>query len=114
MTMTSEPESVDQAIRIGVSSCVIGEEVRYNGGHSRHRYVTDVLADFVEFVPVCPEVEVGMGVPRPTVRLVRAGDEVKLEDPKNGVDWTSAMQRFSRTRTSELTGEDLWCVCVCV
>jgi uncharacterized protein YbbK (DUF523 family) len=60
-----------QPIRIGVSSCVIGEEVRWNGGHSRQRYLTDMLGPFVEYVPVCPEVEVGMGVPRPTVRLVR-------------------------------------------
>ena len=58
-------------LRIGVSSCVIGEEVRWNGGHSRQRYLTDMLGPFVEYVPVCPEVEVGMGVPRPTVRLVR-------------------------------------------
>lgn len=97
----------DRSIRVGVSSCIVGEEVRFNGGHSRHRYVTDVLADFVDFVRVCPEVEVGMGVPRPTVRLVRAGDEVRLEDPKNGIDWTSAMKEFSRSRSSELADDDL-------
>ena len=94
-------------IRIGVSSCVIGEEVRWNGGHSRQRYLTDVLGPFVEYVPVCPEVEVGMGVPRPTVRLVRKGDDLRMIDPKNDVDWTSSMRRLSETRSSELADEGL-------
>ena len=94
-------------IRIGVSSCVIGEEVRWNGGHSRQRYLTDMLGPFVEYVPVCPEVEVGMGVPRPTVRLVRDGDDIRMIDPKNDVDWTSSMRRLSRTRSSELADEGL-------
>ena len=94
-------------IRIGVSSCVIGEEVRWNGGHSRQRYLTDMLGPFVEYVPVCPEVEVGMGVPRPTVRLVRKGDDIRMIDPKNEVDWTSSMRRLSRTRSSELADAGL-------
>ena len=94
-------------IRIGVSSCIIGEEVRWNGGHARQRYLTDVLAQFVEYVLVCPEVEVGMGVPRPTVRLVREGETVRMIDPKNEVDWTSAMNRLSRARASELADANL-------
>ncbi len=94
-------------IRVGVSSCILGEEVRWNGGHSRQRWVTDTLERFVEFVPVCPEVEVGMGVPRPTVRLQRAGDAIHMVDPKNEVDWTAAMNRYSRQRASELTDQDL-------
>ena len=94
-------------IRIRVRSCVIGEEVRWNGGHSRQRYLTDMLGPFVEYVPVCPEVEVGMGVPRPTVRLVREGDDIRMIDPKNDVDWTSSMRRLSRKRSSELADEGL-------
>ncbi len=94
-------------IKIGVSSCIIGEEVRWNGGHARQRWVTDILQDFVDFVAVCPEVEVGMGVPRPTVRLERAGDTVRMIDPKNGVDWTAAMNGLSRRRASELADLDL-------
>jgi uncharacterized protein YbbK (DUF523 family) len=94
-------------IRVGVSSCILGEEVRWNGGHARQRYVTDVLGPFVDFVPVCPEVEVGMGVPRPTVRLVRQGEALRMIDPKNEVDWTSAMNRLSRDRASELAHDDL-------
>jgi len=107
MTTTSIDSAAEPAIRIGVSSCVIGEEVRYNGGHARQRYLTDVLDHFVEYVPVCPEVEVGMGVPRPTVRLVDQSGAIRMIDPKNEIDWTPAMQRLSRTRASELSSEDL-------
>jgi uncharacterized protein YbbK (DUF523 family)/uncharacterized protein YbgA (DUF1722 family) len=98
---------MDDTLRIGVSSCLLGEEVRWNGGHSRARYLTDVLGEFVEFVPVCPEVEVGMGVPRPTVRLVLRGEDVAMVDPASGTDWTAAMRRLSRRRVAELADEDL-------
>jgi uncharacterized protein YbgA (DUF1722 family)/uncharacterized protein YbbK (DUF523 family) len=107
-TTTIEIASVDdRSIRVGVSSCIVGEEVRWNGGHSRQRYLTDVLGRFVDYVPICPEVEVGMGVPRPTVRLVGDGDDLRMIDPKNGVDWTSAMNRLSRERSDALAGDDL-------
>ena len=107
MTSLPLPTVSSRTIRIGVSSCVIGEEVRYNGGHSRQRYLTDVLGNFVEYVPVCPEVEVGMGVPRPTVRIVEHADGLHLVDPKNDIDWTAAMNRLSRERTSQLADDDL-------
>ena len=62
--------STDTApIRIGLSVCLRGDEVRFNGGHSRQRYLTDTQGQFYEYVTACPEVEAGMGVPRPTVRL---------------------------------------------
>ena len=100
--------SVDtRPIKIGVSSCIIGEEVRWNGGHARQRWLTDVFWDFVDYVPVCPEVEVGMGVPRPTVRLERHGSGIRMIDPKNEVDWTAAMNRLSRSRASEMESHDL-------
>lgn len=101
------PQIAAPTIRIGVSSCIIGEKVRYDGGHSRQRYLTDVLGAFVEYVPVCPEVEVGMDIPRPTIRLVDRPDGVHLVDPKNDIDWTSAMNRYSLQRSSDLAGEDL-------
>ena len=67
----SEWHSEETPLRIGVSTCLLGEEVRFDGGHARDRFVTDRLGEYLEFVPVCPEVEAGLGVPRPTVRLVR-------------------------------------------
>ena len=63
----------DLPLRLGVSTCLLGENVRFDAGHARDRFVTDTLSRWFEFVPVCPEVEVGMGIPRPTVRLVDEG-----------------------------------------
>jgi uncharacterized protein YbbK (DUF523 family) len=58
-------------IRIGISSCLLGQTVRFDGGHKRDSFLVDTLGRYVEWVPVCPEVEVGMGTPRETVHLVR-------------------------------------------
>lgn len=95
------------SIRLGVSGCLIGQEVRFNGGHVRKAFLTDTLGRFVEYAPVCPEVEAGMGVPRPTVRLEEQEGGIRLLDPKNGVDWTSAMERLSRSRAGVVEAEDL-------
>lgn len=94
-------------IRIGVSSCLLGQNVRYDGGHKKDDFVTGLLGRFVEFVPVCPEVEVGMSIPRPTIRLERRGEAVHLVDPKNGVDHTEAMQRWAERKVAELGKLDL-------
>ena len=56
-------------MRLGVSTCLLGEEVRFDGGHARNRFVIDVLGNWFEWVPVCPEVEIGMGIPRPAIGL---------------------------------------------
>ena len=58
--------------RVGVSSCLLGEEVRFNGGHKRYRFLTDELAPYVDWVPYCPEVEIGLGTPREAIRLTAA------------------------------------------
>lgn len=96
-----------EEIRIGISSCLLGEEVRYDGGHKRNALVTGALSRFMAFVPVCPEVEVGMPVPRPAIRLVRLGGELRLVDPKHGLDHTEAMRRFAERRVRELEALDL-------
>jgi uncharacterized protein YbgA (DUF1722 family)/uncharacterized protein YbbK (DUF523 family) len=90
-----------------VSSCLLGNEVRFDGGHKRDRFVTDRLARFVEWVPVCPEVEVGLGTPRPAMRLITKGDEVRLVERKSGVDHTDAMRTYSARRVRELKSLDL-------
>jgi uncharacterized protein YbgA (DUF1722 family)/uncharacterized protein YbbK (DUF523 family) len=98
----------DVPIRIGVSGCLLGEEVRFDGGHKRDRFVTDVLSEWVEHVSVCPEVELGMGIPRPSIRLV--DDEqggVRLEAPKTGADFTAPMRSFAARRVAELRALDL-------
>ena len=91
-----------QKIRLGVSSCLLGEEVRYDGGHRRDAFLTDVLGPFVEWVPVCPEVEIGLGVPRPPIRLVGDPTAPRLQVEKTGEDLTSRMRRWASGRLGEL------------
>jgi len=94
-------------IRLGVSSCLLGHEVRFDGGHKRDRFVTDLLGRFVEWVPICPEVEVGMETPRPALRLVGDGDRVRMVEIKSGRDHTRAMERYSARRVRDLRSLDL-------
>lgn len=88
--------------RVGISSCLLGEAVRYDGGHKRDRFLTDLLGSCVEWVPVCPEVEVGMGVPRPSIRLEGSITEPRLIEPRAGEDWTARMRAFSQRRVRQL------------
>ena len=87
--------------RIGISSCLLGDEVRFDGGHKRDAFLTETLAPFVEWVRVCPEVEVGMGVPRETLRLVRVNGDTRMITTRTGIDHTDAMRRYADRRTRE-------------
>lgn len=94
--------------RIGVSGCLLGQAVRFNGGHAKSAFIVGKVADLAELVPVCPEVEVGMGTPRETVRLIRAADDaVRMIAPKSGQDWTDRMRKLARSRAEALSGENL-------
>jgi uncharacterized protein YbgA (DUF1722 family)/uncharacterized protein YbbK (DUF523 family) len=92
----------NQTIFVGVSSCLLGIKVRYNGGHKRDRFVTDMLARYFEFIPICPEVEVGMGVPRESVRLAGDPDDPRMVGFKSSKDWTDKMKRFCKRRAKEI------------
>jgi uncharacterized protein YbgA (DUF1722 family)/uncharacterized protein YbbK (DUF523 family) len=94
-------------IRVGVSSCLLGEAVRYDGGHKRDRFVTDVLANHFEWVPVCPEFEAGLGLPRPAMRLVRDGDSVRMVEIASGNDHTKTMERYAARRVRALRSLEL-------
>jgi uncharacterized protein YbbK (DUF523 family)/uncharacterized protein YbgA (DUF1722 family) len=89
-------------LRIGISSCLLGDEVRFDGGHKRDTFLTETLAPFVEWVRVCPEVEIGMGVPREPVRLVRKNGDTRMIATRSGVDHTDAMRAFAERRTRQL------------
>jgi uncharacterized protein YbgA (DUF1722 family) len=97
----------EEPIRLGVSSCLLGETVRFDGGHKRDRFVTDLLGSFVEWVPVCPELEVGMGVPRPAMRLVRETEVLRLVEIQSGRDHTRNMKRYAARRVRALRDLDL-------
>jgi uncharacterized protein YbgA (DUF1722 family)/uncharacterized protein YbbK (DUF523 family) len=89
-------------IRVGVSTCLLGERVRYDGGHKLDRYVVNTLGRFFEWVPVCPEVETGLSIPRETMRLVGDADAPRLVTLKSGQDYTERMQAWARERLEQL------------
>lgn len=94
-------------VRLGISSCLLGEEVRYNGGHVKDDFLANTLGQYVQWVPVCPEVEMGMGVPRENVRLVGDAEDPRLVAPKSGTDHTDTMKKWAGQRLLELEGMDL-------
>jgi len=94
-------------LRIGISSCLLGEEVRFDGGHKRDTFLTKVLGPYVAYVPVCPEVEMGLGTPRETLRLVRQPQGLRMITTRSAIDHTDGMNRWSRRRLTELADEDL-------
>ena len=93
--------------RVGISSCLLGEMVRYSGGHSRDRFLTDTFGEFVDWVPVCPEVECGLPVPREAMRLVGDPKAPRLVTVNTRVDHTDCMLRWAKRRVRELEREDL-------
>lgn len=98
---------MSEKIRLGVSSCLLGEMVRYDGGHQLDHFLRDTLGEFVEYVPVCPEVEMGLPTPRQTLRLVEREDGPRLVFSKSGEDVTERMQSWAHKRVRQLAEEDL-------
>ncbi len=94
-------------IRIGVSRCLLGEPVRYDGQHKQDHFLTDTLGRLVEFVGVCPEVECGLGVPREPVRLVGDPAHPRLVGTRSGADHTERMRSWAARRVRALEGEVL-------
>ncbi|MEV4807001.1 DUF523 and DUF1722 domain-containing protein [Nonomuraea sp. NPDC049421] len=91
--------------RVAVSSCLLGEPVRHNGGHSRSRYLTDELAPFVDWLPLCPEMAIGLGAPREALRLERSPDGPRLMTRRSRRDLTPAMAELAAERTAELAAD---------
>lgn len=102
-----QKRSEDPTIHLGVSTCLLGEEVRYDGGHKLDRFLVNTLGGFVEWVPVCPEFEIGLGVPRESLRLVGDPETPRLIAPKSGHDYTERMQAWARERLEGLAAVKL-------
>ncbi len=98
---------MEEKIKVGISSCLLGNKVRWNGGHKRDRYLVETLGQFVEWVPVCPEAETGLGIPRETLRLVGDAEHPRLVTTRTGIDHTDAMQAWARRRLQALEKENL-------
>jgi uncharacterized protein YbgA (DUF1722 family)/uncharacterized protein YbbK (DUF523 family) len=94
-------------IKVGISSCLLGENVRYNGGHKLDRFLRDTLGRYVDYVPVCPEVECGLGIPREAMRLVGDPASPRLLTRNTLVDHTERMKGWAAKRLLLLEKEDL-------
>jgi uncharacterized protein YbgA (DUF1722 family)/uncharacterized protein YbbK (DUF523 family) len=95
------------ALRLGISRCLLGDEVRFDGGHKRDGFLTDVLGHYVEWIPVCPEVEAGLGMPREAMRLIGDLHHPRLVTIKSGIDHTRAVETMTENRIKELEELDL-------
>ena len=104
---TNAESPTDAPIRIGVSSCLLGEHVRFDGGHKRDPFLVETFGRYVEWVRVCPEVEAGLGVPRESMRLRKFEDELRLVTTKTGIDHTAAMNRYAARRVAGLAAHEL-------
>lgn len=94
-------------IKLGVSACLLGQKVRFDGGHKHDRFITDTLGQYVEFFPVCPEVEVGFSVPRESLRLVGDPQNPRLKTTKTSIDHTDLMLNWAKEKVVELEKENL-------
>jgi uncharacterized protein YbgA (DUF1722 family)/uncharacterized protein YbbK (DUF523 family) len=94
-------------VRIGISSCLLGVNVRFDGGHKKDEFLTNHFGRYVEWVPLCPEVEIGLGVPRESLRLVTEGKSLHLTAPRSGLDHTARMNKWTREHVARLADQGL-------
>jgi len=98
---------MEEKVKLGISACLLGRKVRYDGGHKMDRYLVEVLGPCVEYVPVCPEVECGLPVPREPVQLVGVPESPRMVTIRTGTDHTERMVRWARKRVKALQKEGL-------
>ena len=94
-----------EKIPIAISSCLLGEEVRFDGGHKHNAYITQTLGEYFSYTPFCPEVAIGLGVPRPTIQLVQVEDDIRVRGSKDPqLDVTERLQDYARSVLPALEG----------
>lgn len=98
---------MNSTIKLGVSTCLLGEQVRFDGGHKHDRYITDVLGRYFSFVAVCPEVGCGLPIPRESMRLEGDPAAPRLMTNKTRIDLTDQMQAYCNRTVEELAAQDL-------
>lgn len=99
---------MENCIKLGISSCLLGQKVRYDGGHKRDPFLTDRFGQYVKYVPVCPEVECGLKIPRETLRLLGDPENPRLITTHTNIDHTRRMIIWAKKRVQELEKENLW------
>ena len=100
-------------IALGISSCLLGNPVRFDGGHKLDHFLTVTLGQYVDWLPVCPEVESGLPVPREAMHLVGDAEDPRLVTVRTGNEHTARMKRWAKKRTAELEREGLKRHCQC-
>jgi uncharacterized protein YbgA (DUF1722 family)/uncharacterized protein YbbK (DUF523 family) len=98
---------MEDKIKLGISACLLGNKVRYDGGHKLDHYIKESLGRYVDWTPVCPEVEYGLPVPREAMHLVGTAESPRLVTSRTEVDHTAGMRRWAKLRLDELQNEDL-------
>lgn len=96
-----------EKLKLGISSCLLGHKVRYDGGHKYDAWLVETLGQYVDYVPVCPEAGCGMSIPREALRLVGTKDDYRLITVKTGIDYTDQMLEFSYETLKRLESEQL-------
>lgn len=100
--MSAHPASTPDRPPVGVSACLVGEQVRYDGNHKRHPQVVSLLANLFELIPICPEVEIGLGIPREPIQLQQTSTGLRLLGVQSGQDHTDRMQEFARQAAQQM------------
>jgi uncharacterized protein YbbK (DUF523 family) len=92
--------------KIAISSCLVGHEVRFDGGHKQFRYATESLATYFDFIPLCPEVAIGLGIPRPTIRLMKRENDITeaVSNADRSLRYTEALSAYGRKTGPSLHG----------
>lgn len=98
---------MNEPLKLGISTCLLGENVRYDGGHKWDRYLTNIVGPFVEWVPVCPEVECGLSIPREAMHLVGDPEHPRLVTLRSNIDHTERMHTWTEKRLDDLETKDL-------
>ncbi len=98
---------MNEKIKLGISHCLLGANVRWNGGHTKDHFLADIFGQYVEYVPVCPEVEIGLGIPREPLRLVGSPENPRLMTQKTNIDMTERMLTWAKKRLDQLEKEEL-------
>ena len=105
--MDETPRADEPRLRLGVSACLLGQAVRFDGGHKRDPFLTGLLAPFVDWLPVCPEDEAGLGTPRESMHLALRDGNLRLVTTRTGRDLTDQLTAFAAARVPQLAALDL-------